>query len=295
MKKIQHLARKIAPTESNILITGETGTGKELVARAIHALSLRTARPFVAVNASAIPENLQESELFGHRKGAFTGAMADRRGLFEEASSGTLFLDEIGDTSLGLQVKLLRALENRVIRRVGDSGERGVDVRVIAATNRDLVELVRKGEFREDLFFRLNVIHMHLPPLRERAGDLELLLENFLARHAQRHHNIRELDNIVHHAVLMAEGPRITTADLPPYLFDRPRLAGYSPHVVEAVSDNGLGMDLSQGFISLAQMEKTLIEATLGKLERNQSLAAKKLGISRSTLWRKMKEYGIAA
>ncbi len=317
MKKIQHLVQKIAPTDSNILITGETGTGKELLARAIHDLSRRAAMPFVAVNASAIPENLQESELFGHRKGAFTGAVGDRRGLFEEASSGTLFLDEIGDTSLSLQVKLLRALENRVIRRVGDSGERGVDVRVIAATNRDLVELVRRGEFREDLFFRLNVVHLDLPPLRDRSGDLDLLMENFLRIHSQRHQktlkgfdaaahamlsayfypgNIRELDNIVHHAVLMAEGEKIGITDLPPYLFNQPRLAGHpSSRILEARGDGARGLDLADGFMTLAQMEKTLIEATLRKLERNQSAASKKLAISRSTLWRKMKEYGIPA
>jgi DNA-binding NtrC family response regulator len=316
MKKVQHLAAKIAPTDSNLLITGETGTGKEMLARAIHALSPRRDKPFVAVNASAIPENLQESELFGHRKGSFTGAVQDRRGLFEEASSGTLFLDEIGDTSLALQVKLLRALESRVIRRVGDAGERPIDVRVLAATHRDLVAMIGAGQFREDLFFRLNVVHLHLPPLRERGDDVFLLLDAFLKRHCQRHRkaltgfdreattllgaylypgNIRELDNIVQHAVLMAEGPEIRAQDLPPYLLARPRLGGAAAQarVIEA----GLrpAIDLGDGFMSLAEMEKSLIEATLQKLSRNQSGAAKKLGISRSTLWRKMKEYGIEA
>ena len=319
MKKVQHLAAKIAPTDSNLLITGETGTGKEMLARAIHALSPRRDKPFVAVNASAIPENLQESELFGHRKGSFTGAVQDRRGLFEEASSGTLFLDEIGDTSLGLQVKLLRALESRVIRRVGDAGERPIDVRVLAATHRDLVAMIAAGQFREDLFFRLNVVHLHLPPLRERGDDIPLLLEAFLKRHCQRHRkavtgfdreamtllmayhypgNIRELDNIVQHAVLMAEGPEVRAQDLPPYLLARPRLGGApvslgAARVIEAAGSPGI--DLKDGFMSLAEMEKSLIEATLQKLARNQSSAAKKLGISRSTLWRKMKEYGIEA
>jgi DNA-binding NtrC family response regulator len=314
MKRVQHLALKIAATDSSVLITGETGTGKEMLARSIHALSPRRDRPFVAVNASAIPENLQESELFGHRKGAFTGAIQDRKGLFEEASSGTLFLDEIGDTSPSLQVKLLRALETRVIRRVGDGGERLVDVRVLAATNRDLVELVKRGEFREDLFFRLNVVQLHLPPLRERGNDIELFLETFLKRHCLRHQkkirgfdkeamslltsylypgNIRELDNIVHHAVLMADEDEIRVQDLPPYLLARPRISAAAGSVHLEATQGRLGFDLGDGFVSLAEMEKSLIEATLNKLAGNQSSAAKKLGISRSTLWRKMKEYGI--
>jgi DNA-binding NtrC family response regulator len=316
MKKLQHLAAKIAPTDSNVLITGETGTGKEMLARTIHALSPRRDKPFVAVNASAIPENLQESELFGHKRGAFTGATLDRKGLFEEASSGTLFLDEIGDCSQGLQVKLLRALESRVIRRVGESGERPVDVRVLAATNRNLVELVRDGKFREDLFFRINVVHLHLPPLRERGEDLELILEAFLKRHAARQGkalsgfdaeakalllsylypgNIRELDNIVQHAVLMAEPPLVTAHDLPGQLLSRPRLGWTEQPGPRLGSPQGLNFNLEQGFVSLAEMEKALIEATLARLQRNQSLASKKLGISRSTLWRKMKEYGIEA
>jgi DNA-binding NtrC family response regulator len=320
MKKLKHLVEKVAPTDSNVLITGETGTGKEMLARAIHALSPRRDKPFVAVNASAIPESLQESELFGHRKGAFTGAIDERKGLFEEAGSGTLFLDEIGDCSPSLQVKLLRAIESRVIRRVGEGQERPVDLRILAATNRDLVELVRRGDFREDLFFRLNVVQLHLPPLRERGEDLGLLLDSYLKRHCARQNkrlsgyspearsvlesyaypgNIRELDNIVHHAVLMADGQEILPADLPPYLFSRPRLgaASLAPAIPIKVIEEGSSphLELGGGFMTLAEMEKSLIESTLKRLGRNQSLASKKLGISRSTLWRKMKEYGFEA
>ncbi len=304
IRKIQHLLRKVAPTDSSVLITGETGTGKELLARLIHALSPRRDRPFVAVNTSAIPESLQESELFGHKKGAFTGAVQDRLGLFEEAKGGSLFLDEIGETSPALQAKLLRVLENRVIRRLGESGERGVDVRVIAATNRDLGELVSAGEFREDLFFRLNVVHLHLPPLREREGDVQVFLDAFLKKYAGRARkqlkgydaealpalssypypgNVRELDNIVQHAVLMADGPEVGVGDLPPYMLARPRLG--SPVHEAAVSE----------FMTLAEIEKAAIRETLRRLKGNQSSAAKKLGISRSTLWRKMREYGIAS
>jgi transcriptional regulator with PAS, ATPase and Fis domain len=332
------LAQKVAPTDAAVLITGETGTGKELLARAIHAASRRAKGPFVAVNAGAIPESLQESELFGHRKGAFTGAVADRRGLFEEAGGGTLFLDEIGDTSPSLQVKLLRVLQTGSVRRLGEGVERPVDVRVIAATNRPLDKMVSRSEFREDLFFRLNVVHLHLPPLRERGEDLELLLKANLTRFADRLHkdvngfspeawqalrhyfypgNIRELENIVHHSVLMADGHEIVMADLPPYLYARLALPGPSPDAAvdpgaayevpreawqrpaqpanarAAAAYTAPSVDLGDGFLSLADMEKQLIRATLERLAGNQSIAARKLGISRSTLWRKMKEYGL--
>jgi DNA-binding NtrC family response regulator len=316
MKRVIYLAQKVAPTDSGVLITGETGTGKELLARAIHAASRRSQGPFVPVNAGAIAENLQESELFGHKKGAFTGALADRRGLFEEANGGTLLLDEVGDTSAALQVKLLRTLQTGNVRRVGESGERPVDVRVIAATNRPLRELVAKGQFREDLFFRLNVVHLHLPPLRERGGDLEVLLQANLQRFGKRlgkpairfsleaadllgryfyPGNVRELENIVHHAVLMAEGGEIRPGDLPAYLLARPALPPAALEYPREAWQRPVPevLDLAAGFLSLAEMEEKLIRATLLRLKGNQSSAAKKLGVSRSTLWRKMKEYGI--
>jgi DNA-binding NtrC family response regulator len=340
LKRVLHLAQKVATTDAAVLITGETGTGKEMLARAIHAASRRASGPFVAVNASAIPESLQESELFGHRKGAFTGADAERRGLFEEANGGTLFLDEVGDTSASLQVKLLRALQNNSVRRIGESAERPVDVRIIAATNKALDQLAAKGEFREDLFFRLSVVHLHLPPLRERGEDLGLLLRANLARYSQRlgkdlrefspeawdaltryfyPGNVRELENLVHHAALMADGPRVEMGDLPPYLQARlsllsanaaaplwepregapleiPREAWQRPAAaVPLGAFTAPSLDLADGFLSLAEMEKQLIAATLAKLKGNQSTAARKLGISRSTLWRKMKEYGLEA
>ena len=316
IRRVVNLAGKVAPTDSNVLITGETGTGKELLARSIHALSPRRSGPFVAVNTGAIPENLQESELFGHRKGSFTGATGDHRGLFEEAEGGTLFLDEIGETSPTLQVKLLRALETRRVRRVGESQERMVDVRLVAATHRDLAAMVRRGAFREDLFFRLNVVQLHLPSLRERGDDLDLFLEHYLDVFRRRlakktagfddeamerlqsytfPGNIRELENVVHHCVLMADGDRVGLHDLPPYLQSP---AGLPAAVLEAPSEfveaRGASLDLGDGFVTISEMERKLIIATLDKLKGNQSLAAKKLGISRSTLWRKMKEHKVA-
>lgn len=333
LKRVIHLAQKVAPTDSPVLITGETGTGKELLARAIHAASRRAQGPFVAVNAASIPETLQESELFGHRKGTFTGADTDRKGLFEEAGGGTLFLDEVGDSGAALQIRLLRVLQSGSVRRLGESVERPVDVRVIAATHRPLDQMVARGEFREDLFFRLNVVHLHMPPLRERGEDLALLLNANLARFAARlgkpvkgfdgdawdallryfyPGNVRELENIVHHAVLMADGGQVRMEDLPPYLHARlglpggraaeaplwpgpalevPREAWQKP--AESAAFTAPRLDLGDGFLSLAEMEKQLLRATLAKLKGNQSVAARKLGISRSTLWRKLKEYGL--
>jgi len=313
MRRALMVAAKVAPTDSSVLITGETGTGKELLARALHGLSPRRAQPFVAVNTSAIPESLQEAELFGHSKGSFTGAVASRRGLFEEADKGTLFLDEVGDMSASLQVKLLRALENHEVRAVGSNEERKIDVRIIAATHRDLNALVREGRFREDLYFRLNVIHIHLPPLRERGDDLQLLLETFLERHARRHHkaglrfaaetlalllrnpwpgNVRELDNVVQHAVLMADGSDVLPRDLPPVLVGPPRLTAAPAAPAWTPADGAVVLD-AEDFLSLAEVERRHIIETLRRVGNNQSLAARKLGISRSTLWRKMKDHAL--
>jgi two-component system response regulator PilR (NtrC family) len=236
MQKVFELIGKIHSTRTSVLITGESGTGKELVARALHSEGVRSARPFVAVNCGAIPEELMESELFGHKRGAFTGAVADKQGLFQQADGGTLFLDEIGELSLGLQVKLLRALQERRVKPVGEVSEQEVDVRVIAATNRELEEEVARGGFRSDLYYRLNVIEVRLPPLRQRREDLALLIDHFVRRFAieqdkrivgldpdalralQGHDfpgNVRELENIIEHAVTLAAGPRIEVGDLP--------------------------------------------------------------------------------
>jgi DNA-binding NtrC family response regulator len=311
MRRALLLASKVAPTDSTVLITGETGTGKELLARSIHMLSPRRDNPFVAVNTGAIPENLQESELFGHSKGSFTGAVNDRRGLFEEANRGTLFLDEVGEMPLSLQVKLLRALDSREVRAVGSAEDRKIDVRVLAATHRDLTQRVQQGLFREDLYFRLNVIHIHMPPLREREEDVALLLESFLDRYRRRYHkphlryasdamallkryafpgNVRELDNVVQHGVVMAEGPELCVRDLPPSVVAVPRLSR------PAYDLTGLGPVLDiEDFQTLEQIERRAILDALKRFGGNQTLAAKKLGISRSTFWRKMREHALDA
>ncbi|HVK76065.1 MAG TPA: sigma-54 dependent transcriptional regulator, partial [Kofleriaceae bacterium] len=236
MQKVFELVGKISSTRTSVLITGESGTGKELVARALHTEGSRAGGAFVAVNCGAIPDELMESELFGHVKGAFTGAHADRPGLFREADGGTLVLDEIGELSLGLQVKLLRALQEKKVKPVGGSHEIEVDVRVVAATNRELEEEVARGAFRQDLYYRLNVIEVRLPPLRQRREDVSLLVEHFLRRFGKDHHktltglspaamkrledydfpgNVRELENIIERAVALAGGPMIDVDDLP--------------------------------------------------------------------------------
>jgi len=304
MKRVAELVTKVAPTDSTVLLLGESGTGKELMANTIHRLSSRHDRPFIAINCAALPEQLLESEMFGHVKGAFTGADADKRGLFEEADGGTILLDEIGEMSLITQAKLLRTLQNGEIRRVGSSTLERVDVRVIAATNRNLEQAVADRDFREDLYFRLNVIQIRIPPLRERMDALPRLVEHFVRQfgakfgkrprelddHAEillrNYHypgNIRELESIIAHAVIMCDGKVIRARDLP----DQVRAGLQPPRALPNYSADSIP--------SLNEMEDQLIRTALERFEGNQTEVARKLGISRSTLWRKMKEYGISA
>ena len=303
MQRVLELIRKVAPTDSTVLLLGESGTGKEVVAHTLHRLSARRDRAFVAVNCAALPEALLESELFGHVRGAFTGADRDKQGLFAEADGGTLFLDEIGDMALITQAKLLRVLQNGELRPVGSNTARRVNVRVIAATNRDLHEAVRGRTFREDLFFRLNVIQIRIPPLRERADALPALVAHFIrlsnarfgrqvralddtaAMYLRRYAfpgNVRELEGIIAHAVIMAEGELVRPEDLPEAVRQAPsgRLA--------------LGYEKPPAADTLAEMEARHIRDVLQDSRGNQTAAAKRLGISRSTLWRKMREYEIA-
>jgi two-component system response regulator HydG len=298
MQRVLELCARVAPSDATVLIQGESGTGKELVAKAIHHTGPRAGRPFVAVNCGALPEHLLESEIFGHVKGAFTGAIATKRGLLEEAQDGTFFLDEIGEMAASLQVKLLRALQEREIRRVGANQPIAVNVRVIAATNRDLGQLTRQGRFREDLYYRLNVLPVALPPLRERREDIPLLAEHFLARAAERRGlslrlsagaserllayawpgNVRELENAIERASILATGDTISHDDLPPHIASG---SGLGPTPTLPVQQN------------LADVEKSHIIQTLERCAWNHSRAAEALGIGRTTLWRKLKEYGL--
>ncbi len=300
--------RKIAEFKTTVLIGGESGTGKELIARAIHRLSPRAHAPFIAVNCGAIPDALLESELFGHRKGAFTDASRDRKGLFEEASGGTLFLDEIGELPLALQVKLLRVLQEGEVRRLGDSQDIRVDVRVVAATARDLPTEVARGAFREDLFYRLNVFALHLPALRERREDIPLLVDHFLARmnarmglavagaSAEAMHllvdhdwpgNVRELENCVERAIVLSEGSQIETDALPE------RLRRTSPAATTAPA---IGLDDDDLSIKRAsrRSEEALIRRALVRTRGNRTRAAELLEISHRALLYKIKEYGIS-
>ena len=306
MKRIVEMIRKVAPTDSTVLLLGESGTGKEVLANAIHRLSARRDMPFIAINCAALPENLLESEMFGHVKGAFTGATADKPGLFEEADGGTIFLDEVAEMALITQAKLLRVLQNGDVRRVGATVTRRVNVRVIAATNQDLEEAVATNAFREDLYFRLNVIQIRIPPLRERIDALGRLVHHFVARFNEQYvknvsgiddeaqallrdyqypGNVRELESIIAHAIIMADDDRIRAQDLPDTVREGvpPRLA--LPHYEDAQDE----------MLTIQQMEERLIRTALKRLDGNQTEAAKRLGISRSTLWRKMKEYRIGA
>jgi two-component system response regulator HydG len=295
MARVLDLARRVAQVDTTVLITGESGVGKERVARAIHEESARTAGPFVAINCGAVPETLLESELFGHAKGAFTGATQDRPGLFEAAHHGTLLLDEIGEVPPAMQVKLLRVLQEREVRRVGENRGRPVDVRVLAATNRDLVEEIRAARFRQDLYYRLRVVELRVPPLRERRDDILPLARTFLAAAAERigrkgltltpaaaqqllRHpwpgNVRELENAVERAAVLATKPRIDVEDL--------------PEDIRAMPERHGGGDPC----SLADVERRHILAVLQASGGNRARAAATLGIGTATLYRKLKEYG---
>ncbi len=298
MKPILQVMERIAPSDANVLITGEHGTGKEVVARWIHAASNRSEKPLIIVNAGGLPEGVFESELFGHVKGAFTDAKADRMGRFEMANAGTLFLDEIANIGLSQQARLLRVLQTGELERVGSSQTRKVNVRVIAATNANLKTEVATGRFREDLLFRLNTIEIHLPRLRERRDDILPLARYFLARYAARYQrprsgfseaavqalrayewpgNVRELDHAVERAVLLSQGDQLETWDL---ALERPGQPG-DPVVT--------------GPRSLDDMERDAIRDALARFDGNVSLAAKVLGVSRSALYRRLQRYGISA
>ena len=301
MQRIFRFVSKISPTESAVLITGESGTGKELLASSIHFQSPRAHQPFLAINCGALPENLLESELFGHARGSFTGATSDKKGLFEQADRGTLFLDEIGELAFPSQVKLLRALQAGEIRRVGANSSIRVDVRIISATNRDLREAMEEGTFREDLYYRLNVFQIEIPPLRDRREDIPLLAGFFLDRVAEKMKktvrgfseeaqfvlmrysypgNVRELENAVQRAVALAEDDVIRPEDLPPRFREtkQPQIEGPKG-----------SLEIPDG-LSLLDVESIYIQRTLEQVEGNLSEAARRLGVSRSTLWRKLKK-----
>ena len=303
MQRVFEVIRRTAATRSNVLITGESGTGKELVARAVHALSRRAEGPFVCVNCGALPENLLESELFGHVKGAFTGAVEHKKGLFEAADGGTLFLDEIGEMPLPMQVKLLRVLQDQAFRRVGGTDEVRVDVRVIAASNRDLRALVREGGFRQDLYYRLSVIPIEVPPLRERMEDLPLLVEHFLGKVSPDRPvsvapdflerlaayswpgNVRELENVIERAVVLTPAGRLTAEHLPPDLLDG---RGAGGPVAVRLPEGGLHFEEV-----IASIEKDLLAQALERAGGVKKEAARILGMSFRSFRYRLAKYGI--
>jgi len=301
MRSIRKTLDKIAPTDATVLITGENGTGKDVLARKIHAHSLRSEKPMVAVDAGAITETLFESELFGHVKGAFTDAHTDHVGKFEQADGGTLFLDEIGNIPLHLQAKLLRVIQNRSVVRVGGSQAIPVNIRLICATNMDLPALVRGGRFREDLYYRINTVHIALPPLRERKEDILPLAEMFLTRYAEKYHrpltgitpeaaeilqaqtwngNIRELQNCIEKAVILSDGKELAEKDID---FSTPLRSGR----------NDKGATDTPSLVIPSEAEESMVREALQRSNGNISAAAKMLGVSRPTLYAKLKKYGL--
>jgi DNA-binding NtrC family response regulator len=299
MRDVMKLVRRVAPTRSTVLVTGESGVGKEVVARAIHHFSEVRERIFLPVNCGAIPEQLLESQLFGHLRGSFTGAISNQEGLFQRARGGTIFLDEIGDVPLNLQVKLLRAIEQKEILPVGAANPMKVDVRVIAATNRDLAQAVEEGTFRDDLYYRLNVVGIETPPLRERREDIPALVQHFITIHNRELRkgfkgvdgatmkvllslpwkgNVRELDNVIEHAMILGDGDWVTVADLPRAL---------KPEVGIALP---VGDDLRE---ALRTYERAHIQSVLASADGDKRVAAERLGVSLSSLYRKIEELGI--
>jgi two-component system response regulator HydG len=298
MKEVFDLVGRVAQATANVLITGESGTGKEMVARAIHENGPRSGKPFVAINCTAIPETLLESELFGHAKGSFTGAVQRKRGLFEEAEGGTLFLDEIGDMNVHLQTKILRVIQEKKVRAVGENADRAVDVRILAATHKDLRAAMKDGRFREDLFYRLSVIPIVIPPLRQRKEDIPILAEHFLRKYAAANGspargftkravakllkmkwegNVRELENIVERAVVLSSATLIDEADLP-----SPETENPETFFAAATGD----------FPTLEHFERRYIELVMAKTGGRRDRAAQILGVNRRTLHRKGIEYG---
>ena len=301
MQTVRRQIERFAPTEATILITGENGTGKDVLANEIHHLSERAMRPMVCVDAGAITETLFESELFGHVKGAFTDAHADKIGKFEQANGGTLFLDEIGNIPLHLQAKLLRVLQNRAVTRVGDTKERPINIRLICATNKDIPKMVQEGTFREDLYYRINTLHVQLPPLRQRTDEILPLAERFVNLYAEKYHravasvsaeavklllthswsgNIRELQNCIEKAVILSDGVELLSSDI-------------QLQTTNSQSGVPVGGEGSEPLETLEAAEERTIRAAMNQYDGNLSLVAKSLDISRPTLYAKLKKYGI--
>ncbi|MEZ5941288.1 MAG: sigma-54 dependent transcriptional regulator [Planctomycetaceae bacterium] len=323
MRSVYRLTRQVADSTATVLLLGETGTGKELIAKAIHDLSPRKSGPFVRVSCGALSESLLESELFGHVRGAFTNAIDNRTGRFEAAHGGTIFLDEINSVSPTVQVKLLRVLQEHEFERVGDSRTINVDCRVVAATNRDLMDMAQKGEFREDLFYRLNVLPVYLPALRERREDIPLLVKAFLERYARENHriiksvetdamsylkgylwpgNVRELQNYIERAVVLAESETITADLLPPHVrgdapvrlgrLDKTEVETLCAELVSRVLSEMAGEEDAHAVV-MNLVEKEVITQVLRSCQGTQTRTATKLGINRNTLHKKIEEFGL--